>query len=171
MKNSPWKLFISGDANQYQIVDSTGNWIMAIQHNGEHLVEDQLQTLSYITKLPELLDTLTSIANQGLIGELVNDYEPDQTDIPGAYEEIIKLARKVLKKEAELPFIAVGDIITFEARKARFKVTRIHNEIIHTIVSRKLQGEFNEADYSWFSSHTLKQALKDKFATIKKGTP
>jgi hypothetical protein len=32
---TPWTMRPQGEANQYMILDATGNWLMAIQVNGE----------------------------------------------------------------------------------------------------------------------------------------
>lgn len=56
--------------NRY-IISANGNWLMAIMHNGEQLVERQMENLQKAVAAPELLEAL-KLADAALIGARMN---------------------------------------------------------------------------------------------------
>lgn len=59
-KPGPWTYMIDGDANCYHII-ANNNWLMAIRHNGEPLVAEQLINIKMICAAREMLHALQMV--------------------------------------------------------------------------------------------------------------
>ena len=57
----PWLVHEDGEANFFTVMDSKGNWLLRIQHNGEQLLEKQRANLHLIAAMPELLEALIDV--------------------------------------------------------------------------------------------------------------
>jgi hypothetical protein len=57
----PFGLIEDGEANRFHIMRPSGNWLMAVQHNGEQLVREQRINMRAMAAAPRLVDALAEL--------------------------------------------------------------------------------------------------------------
>ena len=63
----PWLVHEDGEANFYTVLDSKGNWLLRIQHNGEPLLAKQRANLHMIAAAPDLIAALLEFVGSSAI--------------------------------------------------------------------------------------------------------